>query len=77
MMMMMGTTWCWAIPDCLRVSCLGDNGEDDDDNDGDDGDEDDHNDDHDDDDDDHDDDEVNLVLGYSRLSPCLMSRRQW
>ena len=23
----MGTTWCWAIPDCLRVSCLGDNGE--------------------------------------------------
>ena len=29
-----------------------------------------------DDDDDDDDDDDNNLLGYSRLSPCLMSRRQ-
>ena len=39
---------------------------------------DDHDDDASDDDDDgHDDDDDNKLLGYSRLSPCLMSRRQW
>ena len=38
---------------------------------------DDHDDDANDDDDDDDDDDDNKLLGYSRLSPCLMSRRQW
>ena len=38
---------------------------------------DDHDDDASDDDDDDDDDDDNKLLGYSRLSPCLMSRRQW